>query len=209
MQRTSHWLFERFAKGVLRVYCPLAVQGAERLPPFPFLICANHCSHLDSVVLMCGAGRPFRHFGLLAAKDYFFRNQAVEGGFSLLVNLIPIDRTADTASFHETIGRCRQFLDAANGALILYPEGTRSRSGEMGEFKRGPGVLAAKLSVPIVPAHITGTAAVMPRGALFPKPGRLTVRFAAPVMPSAGCSPGDLMAETQRRIAAMKDEARA
>ena len=206
LRRLSHWLFERFARTVMWVYCPLDVRGVEHLPPFPFLVCANHCSHLDSIVLMSGSGQAFHRFGMLAAKDYFFRNQIVARCFSLLVNLIPLERSSTTASFNETILLCRQFLDGGGGALILFPEGTRSRTGEIGEFKRGPGVFAAKLGLPIVPAYISGTGAAMPRGYFFPKPGRVRLRFAPAVVPQPGCSPVDLMAETHRRIAAlMKD----
>jgi len=66
-------------------------------------------------------------------------------------------------------------------SLLLFPEGTRSPSGEIGPFKRGVGLLAVELGVPVVPVCLDGLARVLPKGRWPPRPGRVTVRFGAPL----------------------------
>ncbi|MGC1374200.1 MAG: lysophospholipid acyltransferase family protein, partial [Candidatus Sulfotelmatobacter sp.] len=70
-----------------------------------------------------------------------------------------------------------QFLQQTRGALILYPEGTRSPDGEMRPFKPGAGLFALELGVPIVPAYIEGTHRILPKGKSMPRFGPVTVRF--------------------------------
>ena len=65
--------------------------------------------------------------------------------------------------------------------LLLYPEGTRSRTGKMAQFKAGVGVLARFTQRPVVPIHVAGGRAILPCGATIPRPGRLTVRYGKPV----------------------------
>jgi 1-acyl-sn-glycerol-3-phosphate acyltransferase len=177
--------FEWFARAVFVLYCPLRVVGREHLPPMPFILCSNHASHMDAIALMIATRQPFGRFGLLAASDYFFSNALVHRWFSSLVRLIPIDRARGGAGLSRTIALCRDFLAPRDRGLILFPEGTRSQSGEMAPFKRGVALIAAELGVPIVPAYIDGPAALMPKGRLFPAPGRVTVRIGPAIAPLA------------------------
>jgi 1-acyl-sn-glycerol-3-phosphate acyltransferase len=66
---------------------------------------------------------------------------------------------------------CEKFLQRPQGNLILYPEGTRSASGEIQTFKKGAGLFAVELGVPVVPAHIGGARAILPKGRFLPRPG--------------------------------------
>jgi len=212
--RITRPFFEAFARTVLAIYCPLKVTGRENLPPLPFLLCSNHSSHMDSVVLMIAARQRFSHFGLLAADDYFFRDPKVFRGFSCLVNLIPISRTPSASSLQRTLDSCRAFLEGGPRGLILFPEGTRSRTGVMTEFKRGGGMISVKLGIPLVPAYIAGTREAMPKGRFFPAPGRITVRIGAPVYPerdpaAANSTAYDnIVLEARRRIEELKGSVR-
>ena len=76
---------------------------------------------------------------------------------------------------------CAGFLQRTHGNLILFPEGTRSRDGEIQTFKRGAGLFAVDLGVPIVPAHIDGAHNVLAKGNLMPRPGPVAVRFGEPI----------------------------
>ncbi len=69
--------------------------------------------------------------------------------------------------------------------LCIFPEGQRSFDGELGIFKKGIGILARKLDVPVVPAKIEGTFEVLPRGRLVPRPGKVRITFGEPLRPSA------------------------
>jgi 1-acyl-sn-glycerol-3-phosphate acyltransferase len=177
--------FETMCAGLFVGWCRLTVTGREHIPPGPFIICSNHQSHLDSVALMAASGGRFRDFGLLAAQDYFFERPATRRLFSPLFNLIPVARTADRQALRRTLTLCRQFVAEKQGNLIIYPEGGRSRSGAIQPFKRGAALFAAELGLPIVPAYVKGTRAVMPPGAPWPKPGSIEVRFGAPMLQDA------------------------
>ncbi|CAN7407924.1 lysophospholipid acyltransferase family protein [Phenylobacterium sp. LjRoot219] len=178
--------FERMCAGLFVGWCRLTVSGREHLPEGPFILCSNHQSHLDSVALMAATGGRFREFGLLAAQDYFFERPATHRLFSPLLNLIPVARTADRQALRHTLMLCRQFIAETQGNLIIYPEGGRSRSGALQPFKRGAAMFAAELGLPIVPAYVRGTRAVMPPGTSWPKPGGIEVRFGPPVLQDAG-----------------------
>lgn len=174
--------FETFCAGLFRNWCRLTVSGREHIPAGPFIICSNHQSHLDSVALMAASGGRFLDFGLLAAEDYFFERQRAHRLFTPLLNLIPVARTADRQALRRTLSLCRQFVAETQGNLIIYPEGGRSRSGAIQPFKRGAALFAAELGLPIVPAYVKGTGAVMPPGAPWPKPGTIEVWFGAPML---------------------------
>jgi 1-acyl-sn-glycerol-3-phosphate acyltransferase len=173
--------FEAACKVLFSAYCRLDVQGQDRLPVGPFIICSNHESHMDSVALMTASGRPFNTFGLLAAKDYFFDHSLKHKFVSALLHLIPVSRNP-AVDLLRSITIAREFLQHTNGTLILYPEGTRSQSGDIAPFKRGAGLFAAKLGVPVVPAWIHGGARSLPKGAVLPRPERITVRFGRPIV---------------------------
>ena len=98
------------------------------------------------------------------------------------MNVIPIDRHAQHNSLRRSLAMCQAFLHQRRGNLILYPEGTRSRDGEMQIFKRGTGLFAAGLGVPVVPAHIEGARNILAKGKFMPRPGAVTVCFGEPVV---------------------------
>jgi 1-acyl-sn-glycerol-3-phosphate acyltransferase len=169
-------LFEGFCRAFFKWYCPLKVEGLQHLPGGPFLLCSNHSSHADSAALMAASGRSFRSFALIGASDYFFQSRRVRWLVSPLMNVISIDREPTAKSLFACLETCRQFL-ATGGSLILYPEGTRSPTGEMHEFKSGAGMFAIELGVPVVPVYIEGTNRILPKGSSLPRMGPVTVRF--------------------------------
>jgi 1-acyl-sn-glycerol-3-phosphate acyltransferase len=116
------------------------------------------------------------------------------------MNLIPIARQPGPKSLTSCLAICRQFLEETGGILILYPEGTRSRDGRMGNFKSGAGLFATELGVPLVPAHVEGTHHVLPKGRSIPHPGRVKVRFGEVLsLPSFSSSPG-LLRDQRRSV---------
>jgi len=174
-------LFQAFCRGFFLSYCRLTVAGREHLPVSPFILCGNHTSHIDSAVLMTASSRPFSAFALLGASDYFFDSWRVRFVVSRFMNVIPIDRHAQPQSLRRSLAMCREFLQQTRGNLILYPEGTRSGSGEMQPFKKGAGLFAVALGVPVVPAYIEGAHNILAKGKNMPRPGAVTVRFGEPI----------------------------
>ena len=111
--------------------------------------------------------------------DYFFNNAIKRLVFGQLFDTIPFDRHADGIA---GLRRCGEALSRGDG-LLLFPEGTRSTTGCMREFKVGVAVLAIEHNVPIVPVYIDRTYALMRKGARFVRPGSVTVSFGEAILP--------------------------
>lgn len=173
--------FQAFCRMFFFCYCPLTVEGRDQLPPPPFIICSNHTSHIDSAVLMTASGLPFSTFAMLGARDYFFDSWRVRFVVSRFMNVIPINRHAQHNSLRQSLATCADFLQRTRGNLIFYPEGTRSCSGELQTFKKGAGLFAVELGVPVVPAYIEGARNILAKGKFMPRLGAVTVRFGEPV----------------------------
>ena len=174
-------MFESFCRAFFRCYCPLTVEGREHLPAAPFILCSNHTSHVDSAVLMTASGLRFSTFAMLGASDYFFGSWRRKFLVSRFMNVIPVDRHVRARSLRRSMDLCGEFLGRTHGNLILYPEGTRSNGSQMQTFKKGAGLFAIELGVPVVPAHIEGAHKILAKGKFVPRPGGIVVRFGKPM----------------------------
>ncbi|MFJ1269561.1 1-acyl-sn-glycerol-3-phosphate acyltransferase [Legionella lytica] len=166
------WAHSRFGIEVIESPC-LPSEG-------PFILAANHSSHLDNLALMMGGS--FDNYVLLAAKDYFYEPRSVRL-FLLkkLFNLLPFERSSVPSAMWNNINRCKAVIKA-NKNLIIFPEATRSLNGEIQAFKGGCAMLAWELQVPIVPAYIHGTYNCLPKGTNWPKKGKIIVSFGTPIV---------------------------
>lgn len=169
--------FERFCHFFLTHYCRLELRGALPATNSQFIICSNHRSHLDSLAIMTATGLPFTSCGLLAAQDYFFRNPIWLRLLTPAMHLIPVSRHPRPHEFQSMIDACAAFLREGGRALIAYPEGTRSSAAGLSSFKRGTGVLALRLGLPVLPVFVSGTDCVLPKQRLVPRPGRIVVHL--------------------------------
>lgn len=176
-------LFEIYCRVLFAVYCPLKVTGRQNLPKTAFIICSNHCSHLDSGVLMLASGLAFHHCGMIAAKEYFFENKLRKFFLNLLMNLIPIDRKITRNELIQSLAACTSFMKNGGRNIIFYPEGTRSLTGKMQAFKNGPALFATELCLPVVPAYIDGTFGAWPKGRVWMKPNRIHAIIGKPIDP--------------------------
>jgi 1-acyl-sn-glycerol-3-phosphate acyltransferase len=195
-------LFQTFCRVFFFCYCPLVVEGRNHFPDSPFIICSNHASHIDSAVLMTASGRPFSTFAMVGARDYFFDSERLKFLVSRFMNVIAIDRHAQHNSLRRSVAMCEEFLQSVPGNLILYPEGTRSSTGEIQPFKKGAGLFAVELGVPVVPAYIEGARNILAKGKFIPRPGKVTVRFGEPIQFKSNSS--DPMLERGLRRAAVE-----
>ena len=147
-------------RGVFSTYPGFAVSGAENLPTeYPFIIAANHCSYVDPFLLMMALPRRlYRRVFLVGYSAYFSGGLTSLAG--RLMRTIPIDQNANLE---------RALQAAAEGlrremVLVIFPEGGRSSDGSLQRFRRGTGILARNLDVPVVPAGIWGAYEMWPRG---------------------------------------------
>jgi 1-acyl-sn-glycerol-3-phosphate acyltransferase len=155
------------------------VIGREHLDGIepPFLICPNHTSHLDVSTLRLALGPHLRRrLAAAAADDYFFARRRFRSFIAAWLGGVAFRRGVSP----ESIAGVERLL-AGGWGVILFPEGTRSRSGELASFKPGVGLLATRTGVPVVPVRIDGLHAILPPGQVRPRRGHVEVRFGAPL----------------------------
>ena len=166
-------------RGWLRAYHRLSILGRENLPAdSSFILVANHASHLDTLCLL--SALPMRRLHRTfpaAAKDYFCVSAPRAFAAAVVVNAVPFDRHGAP---WESLSICAQVLEQPGSVLIFFPEGTRSCGTAPGEFKPGVALLAAGRNIPIVPCHLAGTGAALPRGAWCPRPRAVRLTIGAP-----------------------------
>jgi len=156
--------FRKFAGPVASVLWNVKLTGFERLPTEgPAILCPNHISFLDSAFLLLAVPRNISFVG----KAEYMDSWKTKFLFPAL-GMIPIDRAGGTKS--------TAALDAAEEVLErgelfgIFPEGTRSRDGDLYKGRTGAARLAMKVGCPIFPVGVIGTAGIQPPDAKLPKP---------------------------------------
>lgn len=173
---------KRASVQAIRLVCRRRLQlecvGEEHVPERgPFILVANHTSHVDTGVLLAALGRHAMQAHPTAAADYWFRSPAVAWLLHSTLGGIPFDRHRPNVP--RALALPAQVL--RNGhSLIFYPEGTRSPDGELGPFKSTAGLLALASGAPIVPAYIVGASKALPKGARSIKRHPVRVHFGPP-----------------------------
>ena len=177
----------------------LHVRGAHHVPADRAVaLLANHLSLLDPPALMLAVPVNFR---VVAKRSLFL--VPVFGWAMWAAGIIPIDRRRRERAI-ASLDRAAALLRGGL-SMLLFPEGTRARTGGLQPFKKGPFVLALNAGVDIVPIVLRGTRDLLPKATLFARPGEVQVEFLPPV-PTAGLSIEDrdrLMAEVHARMSAV------
>ena len=159
----------------------IEVNGKAHIPSHaPFLVAANHASHLDVGLVKVALGEEGKKLASLAARDYFFDNPWKRAWFGNFTNLVPIERRG---SLKESLHAAVRTVESGYH-LLIFPEGTRSPDGSLQEFKPAIGYLSFAAGVDILPVYLEGTHQAMPKGAFAPDPRRrrkLIVRIGPPL----------------------------
>ncbi len=154
----------------------------------PVILASTHQSFLDPILVQVGLGR----LAWIMARQTLFDNRL----FSMLIRSLrafPIDRgTADLGALHDAIEKLR-----GGDLLLLFPEATRTATGEIGRIHRGIGVIAHRADAPVVPVTIDGAFECWPRENLVFRPGRIRVMYGEP-MRIEGSSRAELNAFVER-----------
>ncbi|GAA4414733.1 hypothetical protein GCM10023169_00370 [Georgenia halophila] len=171
------------------------LDGLER----PFVVVANHSSHLDTAVMVSSLPRDVTgHLAVGAAADYFYAKWWKKVATSVFFNTYPIHRNAGAARR----GRkgLTQRLVNEDVPVLIFPEGTRSRDGRMRPFKPGAAAICVARNAPCVPIALLGAYDAMPPGRSWPVDGRPRVRMLVgrPMRPR----PGEKTREFNDRISA-------
>jgi len=179
---------------------PFQVRGVENLAnaKLPVLFIANHSSHIDTLSIIRALPVVIRKkTAVAAAADYFFKSNLAGSATSLLLNTFPFSRGAQV---RRSLEYCADLVQAG-WSILIFPEGTRSTTGELLPFKGGIGLLAEKLRVPIVPVVVYGGFDILPKGRGVPQPGPASVVFGEPVRPDMEMPTPDLVSTLQRSLA--------
>jgi 1-acyl-sn-glycerol-3-phosphate acyltransferase len=149
------------------------ILNPERVPPTgPVILAANHTSFLDPPLVGSALPRAINYL----ARESLFRFP-VMGAILRSWNAVPVDRDGGGAR------GLRQILDRllAGGAIILFPEGTRSRDGNLQPARSGVGLTVIKSTAPVVPVRVFGTYEAYGRHHKFPRPHRVAVKYGEPL----------------------------
>lgn len=169
---------------ILRLYFSiwhrLRVTGFENLPAKPpFILIGNHTSHLDAPLLasFLPAGWRDRVFPVVAS-DTFFEKRPIAAFADWFLNGLAIRRKCARSHDLEAI---RDKLTVDGAVLILFPEGTRSRTGALQAFHGGIGRLVAETNIPVIPCHLDGCFRALPPGGQSIKPLPISLRIDPPL----------------------------
>ena len=180
METVLHSAWWSVVRSYLAVYHRLEISGREHLPTSPpFVLVANHASHLDALVLASPLPARIRDRVFpIAAGDTFFETPVSAVFAAFVLNALPIWRkNCGPHALHEL----RDRLVHEPCAYILFPEGTRTRDGKMNRFKPGIGMLVAGTHVPVVPCYLRGCFEAWPPRAKVTRPRRIRVRIGPPL----------------------------
>ncbi|MCW5801745.1 MAG: AMP-binding protein [Deltaproteobacteria bacterium] len=156
------------------------VHGHTNVPPFGgYIVAANHASHLDTGLVKYALGEQGEALVALAAKDYFFDDPVRRMYFENFTNLVPMERHG---SLRESLRLAGEVIRDGY-ILLIFPEGTRSDTGVMSDFKPSLGYLAMTNRCGILPMYLAGTHDAMPKGRYLPKRGEHVAAFVGPFVP--------------------------
>jgi 1-acyl-sn-glycerol-3-phosphate acyltransferase len=189
----------------VRKFCrPFTVEGGEKLRELesPLVIIANHTSHFDTViVLSLLPNKIYNRTAVVAAADRMYRERIKGAWHSLRYNAFPITRGGGREALAYS-----QWLLHDGWSLLIFPEGKRSRTGELLPFHGGPAILATQQGVPVLPIFIDGAANILPPGTNRSQPAPVVVRVGELLRFPEGTGIGDAKHAMEEAVRALSGE---
>ncbi len=151
--------------------------GTENIPGEPVIFVSNHQSYFDIMLSLVAVPKNFSFI----SKESVFKVPVI-GRFMKVAGHFSLKREAGKKAIDTMVDTSRK-LDMGK-SLIVFPEGTRSKDGKLGEFKRGASLLVSVAGKNVVPMAIIGTGNYFPKGSLFCNPAQrdITLRFGKPIL---------------------------
>lgn len=177
------------------LYFRLSIKGKENIPANgPFIIAPNHESFLDGPLVTSGLSwSTIKNTYFYATEEHF--NSSFKRSVARHSNVILMQKT----DLKNSIQYMAQALRAGKN-LMIFPEGRRTNTGEMGQFKKTFAILSKELQVPIVPVRITGAFEALPRHKTLPRPHKITVEYLPAIMPDPTKSYDEIAEQVKKAI---------
>jgi len=173
-------IFLKISKYFFHFYFRFKGKGANNVPDGPCIIAPNHQSYFDGLFVASWLQNKMIRNTYFYAKEKHIKSRFLKY-FANRHHIIIMDLNKD---LKESIQKMGEALKKQK-KLIIFPEGTRSSDGTLGEFKKTFAILSRELNVPIVPVSIKGAVNALPRGSKFPRPfKKVSIEFLKPVYPS-------------------------
>jgi long-chain acyl-CoA synthetase len=169
------------ARGFFSIYSRLQSNGVENLPEGPCIIAPNHQSFLDGLIIVAALKmRTLKNSYFYAKKKHV--NNPFLRFLARTNNVIVMDMNKD---LKESIQKLAEVLKKGKN-IVIFPEGTRTKTGKPGEFKKTFAILSTELNIPVVPVAINGAYKAMFGRSIFLRPfSKITVSFFQPIYPGS------------------------
>jgi|SRR5579872_6837445 len=170
----SYRIGRHFFRALFRSYFRWRVIASDRVPlAGPVILASNHASFIDPPLIGAPLKRPINYL----ARESLFKVPIVA---SILRSweVVPVDRDGGTGrGLKAILGRLHR-----GGAIILFPEGTRTRDGQLQPARSGVGLAVIKSDAPVVPVRVFGTFEAYGRERRLPRPRKVTVKYGEPLL---------------------------
>ena len=173
-------LFIKLSKLVFHIYFGFKGQGTNNIPDGPCIIAPNHQSYFDGLFVA-----SWLNYKMMRNTYFYAKEKHVNSPLAKYIanrhHIIVVDINKDLKQSIQKMGEALK-----NGRkLVIFPEGTRTFDGSLGEFKKTFAILSRELNVPIIPVSIKGADNALPRGSKFPRPfKKVSVEFLKPIYPN-------------------------
>ncbi len=163
-----------FFRALFRFYFRWRVFNPERVPADgPVILASNHASFIDPPLVGAGLRRPINYL----ARESLFK-VPVLAAILRSWEVVPVDRDGGTGrGLKAILERLRR-----GGAIILFPEGTRTPDGKLQAVRSGVGLAVIKSEAPVIPARVFGTFEAFGRHTRWPRPRRVAVKYGHPLL---------------------------
>lgn len=195
-----YFISRNILKLFFKIFFRLKITGAENCPENgPLIIAPNHASFLDPLIAGFAVPRELNFM----ARDSLFKNR-IFGKILMSVNAVPLKREgANSGAMRIAIAKLCQ-----GKAVLIFPEGTRSKDGNLGTPKAGIGFLAVSSGASILPCYIKGSMDALPKGVMFPRFKKISVYIGRPLQFNINVSGKDsymkIAAEVMEAIGELK-----
>lgn len=188
-------MIKNSARGFFSIYSRMRSEGLDNVPEGPCIIAPNHQSFIDGLIIVAALKMKTLKNSYFYAKKKHVNNPFLRF-LARTNNVIVMDMNKD---LKESIQKLAEVLKKGKN-IVIFPEGTRTKTGKPGEFKKTFAILSTELNIPVVPVAINGAYKAMPHRSLFLKPfSKITVSFFQPVYPE-GHTTDELTSIVQERV---------